>query len=102
MNDVCTTCGLPQELCVCESIAREKQRIKVYTVKRKFGKIYTLLEGFDSKEIDLKDITKKLKSALACGGTLKESKIELQGEHRQKAAKQLVVLGFPSETIEMK
>ena len=102
MNGICTICGLQKELCVCETIAKEQQRIKVYATRRRFGKLYTLIEGFDAREINLKNITKKLKSALACGGTLKEGVIELQGDHRQKAVKQLIALGFSQETIEVR
>ena len=102
MNGVCTKCGLPQELCVCEIIAKESQHIKVYTVKRRFGKIYTLIEGFDSREINLRSVTKKLKAVLACGGTLKDGVIELQGDHRKNAVKQLTSLGFSEGTIEVK
>lgn len=99
---VCNTCGLPKELCVCESIAKESQEIKIYTIKKKFGKKNTVIEGIDTKQIDLKDLAKKLKNMLACGGTAKEGKIELQGEHRQKVKEELIKLGFPSETIHVK
>ena len=99
---VCNTCGLPKELCVCESIAKESQEIKIYTIKKKFGKKNTVVEGIDTKQIDLKDLAKKLKNMLACGGTSKEGKIELQGEHRQKVKEELTKLGFPAETIHVK
>src|SRR5574341_1746957 len=76
---VCVTCGLPKELCVCESIAKESQKIIVRTEAKKFNKMYTVIEGIDSKEIDLDQLAKKLKAKLACGGTIKEGRIELQG-----------------------
>lgn len=100
MTEICQTCGLPKALCVCETIAKESQRIKISTTKKKFGKITTVVEGLDTKEIDLKDIAKKLKSKLACGGTAKNGQIELLGDHQQKVKKILVQLGFPEETIE--
>ncbi len=102
MSEVCTQCGLPKELCVCESIAKESQSIKVYTVKKKFGKVYTSIEGIDEKDIDLKELAKKLKAKLACGGTVKEGRIELQGKHLQKVRDFLIELGFAKEMIEMK
>ncbi|MBN2368548.1 translation initiation factor [Candidatus Woesearchaeota archaeon] len=101
MSEICITCGLPKELCVCESIAKESQEIKVYTVKKKFGKKNTVVEGIDTKQIDLKELGKKLKNTLACGGTTKDGKIELQGDHKQKVKEELMKLGFPSETIQM-
>ena len=102
MSEICTTCGLPKELCVCESIAKEKQQIKISTIKKKFGKKYTMIEGIDQKQIDLKEILKKLKAQLACGGTAKNGVIELQGEHMQRVKSILVDMGFPSESITIK
>ena len=102
MAEVCPNCGLPKELCVCESIAKESQKIIVTIEKKKFGKKYTVIEGIDEKEIDLKDLAKKLKSKFACGGTAKEGKIELQGDHKQKVKETLVQLGFAQETIEIR
>ncbi|MAG08292.1 stress response translation initiation inhibitor YciH [Candidatus Woesearchaeota archaeon] len=99
MGEVCDTCGLPKEICACESIAKENQQIIVKTEKRKFGKVNTLIGGIDGKEIGMKELTKKLKSQLACGGTIKEGIIELQGDHRQKAKEILIQSGFAQETI---
>ncbi len=101
MSEICSTCGLPKELCVCETIAKESQKIRVYIAKRKFGKKYTIVEGIDTKDIDLKEITKKLKNQMACGGTFKEDKIELQGNHTAHIRDALVKLGFAPETIEI-
>ena len=99
MPEVCTQCGLPKELCACEIIAKERQTIRVSTEKKKFGKVYTTVEGIDEKEIDTKNIIKNLKSSLACGGTIKDGVIELQGDHKQKVRKILVEMGFALESI---
>ncbi len=98
---ICNTCGLPEELCVCESIAKESQEIKIYTIKKKFGKKNTVIEGIDTKQIDIKDLGKKLKNTLACGGTSKEGKIELQGDHKYKVKEELVKLGFSEDSIKI-
>lgn len=102
MSEICSTCGLPRELCVCESIAKESQKIIVTIEKRKFGKVYTVVKGIDAKEIDMKDLIKKLKNAFACGGTAKEGFIELQGDHKNKVRHVLASIGFAPETIEVK
>ena len=102
MSEVCPKCGLPKELCVCETIAKESQIIKVCVINKKFGKKYTVIEGIDSREIDLKDLTKKLKTRFACGGTAKEGKVELQGDHKQKVKENLVQMGFSQETIDVR
>ena len=102
MSEICTTCGLPKDLCVCETIAKETQKIEVSTLKKKFGKIHTLVSGLDEKEIDLKDLVKRLKTEFACGGTIKEGKVELQGNHKEGVKKFLTAkMGFPPETIEL-
>lgn len=101
MSKICNTCGLPEELCVCEIIAKESQQIRIYIEKKKFGKKYTIVEGIDTKEIGIKEIAKTLKSKLACGGTTKGGIIELQGEHIQKVMQCLVELGFSPETIKI-
>jgi translation initiation factor 1 len=100
MPEICPKCGLPKELCVCEIIAKEGQKIKVKVEKRKFGKAITIIEGINDKEINLKDLAKKLKSKFACGGTVKGNTIELQGNQSQGAKQALVELGFDKNSIE--
>lgn len=99
MNIVCPTCGLPNELCVCENIAREGQQITIRLEKRRFGKMSTIIEGLDKKTINLKDVASKLKTALACGGTAKDGKVELQGTHLERAKAELIKLGFKRGAI---
>lgn len=102
MSEICSTCGLPKVLCVCETIAKESQEIILALESKKFGKIYTVIQGIDEKEIDITDLTKKLKSKLACGGTAKEGKVELQGNHLQKTKEMLLSMGFSPDTIVVK
>ena len=101
MSEVCPKCGLNKELCVCETIAKREQQIRIKVVKRKFGKLITIVEGIDDKDISIRDIAKKLKTTLACGGTAKEGVIELQGDHATKARAALVKFGFSKDTIKL-
>jgi len=95
MSEICPQCGLPKDtLCVCENIAKEEQRIKIRAIKRKFGKIMTIIEGLDPKVINIKELAKKLKSKLACGGTAKDGVIELQGDHITQVKEELKKEGF--------
>ena len=102
MSEICSQCGLPKDLCVCETIAKETQTIVIGLEKRKFGKLETTIQGIDGKEIDIKDLAKKLKSKLACGGTVKNNIVELQGNHQQKVKDFLIQMGFAPNTIETK
>ncbi|MCH7568250.1 MAG: stress response translation initiation inhibitor YciH [Nanoarchaeota archaeon] len=90
--------GLPVEAIAWEDLAKSEQKIKVITEKRRYGKIITCISGFD-KSIDIKGTAKTLKAELACGGTVKDSIIELQGNHKKQVKPILVKLGFPEELI---
>lgn len=101
MSEVCPKCGLNLQICGCESIAKEAQQVKVKLEKRRFGKMITVVEGIDSKSINIKDVAKELKSKFACGGTVKNEIIELQGDHRHRVKDVLVRLGFNEESIDV-
>ncbi len=97
MAGICSVCGLPEELCMCEQIAKEQQKIRILTDTRRYGKIVTVVEGIDSTDIDLDDLARKLKTRCAAGGTAKEGRIELQGDHKRKVKEVLEELGFSAE-----
>ena len=102
MSEICNKCGLVKDLCVCETIAKESQVIRVYLEKKKFKKNYTIIEGIDEKDIDLRELAKNLKAQFACGGTIKNKKIELQGDHKNKVKEVLIKMGFPLDSIEVR
>jgi len=70
----------------------------VTTDKKRYGKIVTIVTGFDSG-VDVKKTAKALKNELACGGTYKDNAIELQGDHTRKIKQTLVKLGFEENSI---
>ncbi len=90
--------GLPKELGISEALSKDQQVIVVRKDKRKFGKVITIIQGFN-KDVDLKALTKQLKTRFACGGTYTEDRIELQGDHTSKVKKVLVELGFNPDNI---
>lgn len=96
--EICPKCGLPKQACVCEQIVKSSQKIKVTTDKKRYGKIVTIVTGFD-KGIDVRKIAKALKNELACGGTYKDDIIELQGDHTRKIKELLVKQGFEQDSI---
>ena len=91
----------PLDEMLFKEVLKEQQRIRVYIEKARYGKLKTIIEGIDEKEFDLEEIAKKLKAKLACGGTVKKGRIELQGDHRDRVKKLLADLGFSEELIEI-
>jgi len=98
MAGICSVCGLPEELCMCEQIAKEQQKIRILTDTRRYGKVVTVVEGIDSTDIDMNDLARKLKTRCAAGGTFKDGRIELQGDHKKRVREVLEELGFSVES----
>ena len=98
-SGICPKCGLPKDLCICETMAREEEKIKVSITEKRFRKKVTVIEGIIG-DVDIKNVLKELKTKLACGGTYKNKTVELQGNHLKRIKDLLVKLGFPAEKIE--
>ena len=97
MSEICPKCGLPKELCMCEEIAREQQSGRISIDSRRYGKTVTVIDGIDGNDIDIADLAKTLKSRCAAGGTCKDGRIELQGDHKKKVKAVLEEIGFRTE-----
>lgn len=74
----------------------EQQEIMVRETKKKF-KMVTEVTGLDAK--DSEAMLRELKKELACGGTVKDNIIELQGKHTKKVRSFLVKKGFSAKNI---
>lgn len=99
VEEICQTCGLPKSLCVCIEIEKETQKIKIRLMKTSFKKLVTTISGLEGKE-KMKELEKTLKRKLACGGTVKDGIIELQGDHRKKVKEILLKEGYKEGLIE--
>jgi translation initiation factor 1 len=87
-----------KELCACDILEKEEtQRIRVYATKKKFKKLVTIVEGIDKGKLE--QTARELKQKLACGGTVKEGLIVLQGDHKAKMKRLLSDIGYPQEHI---
>ncbi|MCW4020311.1 MAG: translation initiation factor [Candidatus Bathyarchaeota archaeon] len=101
MVEICSICGLPKDICVCGEISKEQQKILVRRQIRRYRKSMTIIDGLDSKEVNLKKLAKKMKNFCACGGTAKNGQILLQGDQREKVHRFLIQAGYPEENIEV-
>lgn len=91
--------GLPKELFEIDQITKESQKIKIRVERRRLKKLVTSIQGLDTKR-EMKEVAKELKRKLACGGTVKDNEIELQGDHKRKVKEFLLEIGYKEEQID--
>ncbi|MGI0009264.1 MAG: stress response translation initiation inhibitor YciH [Nitrosopumilaceae archaeon] len=101
MAVICNTCGLPNDLCACGELEKDATQIVVRLEERRFKKKGTMIEGVNPKMNDIGKVVRELKAKYACGGTVKDGYILLQGDHRDTIKGTLVKLGFPESSIEV-
>ena len=73
MATICSTCGLPEDLCACGELAKDSAKIIVRLETRRFKKKGTMIEGLDPKLNDLERVARELKNKYACGNEKKYS-----------------------------
>lgn len=83
---------------ILRELDAEKAQITVSTEIRRFNKPVTIVQGLQDNK-DVLSITKNLKNKIGTGGTFKEGKIMLQGNHKDEVAKFLKALGFDEKII---
>jgi len=85
---------------VTESIAKEQALIRIRVEKRRAHYVTVIeVDSSDAKSINLEEVAKTLKRKLAAGGTVKDNKIEIQGDHRYRIKKLLLEEGFNESNI---
>jgi translation initiation factor 1 len=65
-------------------IIPKNQHQLVFTFEKRKGKPVTLVGRFSIEENQKKEVLKLLKKKLACGGSIKDEWIELQGDVKEK------------------
>lgn len=84
-----------QKSSLVKSLPPQQQTVHLHREsKGRGGKTVTLVKNLVLSEKDLKTLSKKLKQACGSGGTIKDAIIEIQGDHRERIANELGVLGF--------
>ena len=99
----CEACEQPLAQCACprgESgtiLLPKDQPARVGREKRRKGKTVTVISGLNPVASNLDAILAQLKSAFAAGGTINKGRIEIQGDHRERALAFLRDLGYPAK-----
>jgi translation initiation factor 1 len=65
-----------------------------FAKEKRRGKIVTIIKPFFLEEKELKKLLKNLKAKLGSGGTIKENRLELQGEVQEQTKTILQKEGF--------
>jgi translation initiation factor 1 len=75
---------------------QQNLRVEASRAGRK-GKTVTIVRGFQASAETLTELLKKLKAHCGAGGTLKETELEIQGDHKQKVVEFLIKLGYKAK-----
>ena len=85
---LCRRCGWPVRECRCSVNLDEPVPVRVVTKLRiekagRGGKTVTVVDGLPRNPSFLKDLATELKRACGSGGTVGETSVEIQGDHRE-------------------
>lgn len=72
----------------------KNQHQLVFSLEKRNGKAVTIVGKFQIEEDKQKELLKLLKTKLACGGSIKDDKIEIQGDLKDKIRVVLVDNGW--------
>lgn len=103
---LCPSCEKPKTECECWAKQSQKIdrsgdgiiRVSRETKGRK-GKGVTIVSGLQMTEKDLKALAKELKKKCGTGGTVRDGKIEIQGEQRDKLVDLLTKKGMTVKRV---
>lgn len=94
---LCPTCGLPYEICVCGDQHNAAPEISVQLEERRYGKEVTVIEGLDPHIYNLDNLLSDLRAVFACGGSVKTGVIELNGDQTGQIKEFFKSKGFSND-----
>ena len=95
----CPKCHKTLKNCSCQaskSVGNGQVRVERQTKGRK-GKGVSLISGIPLPEKELKELAKELKQKCGCGGTVKNSIIEIQTDQRDMLIEELQKKGYQAK-----
>lgn len=98
LGRLCPDCGKSKSACSCRRAAAPLRGGGPILVGRETkgrkGKGVTVISGLPLAGAALETLASQLKKRCGCGGTVKDGKIEIQGEHRDLLLEELAKRGF--------
>jgi len=95
---LCPKCHQLKNTCTCSSEAPAPSKSTVVRVGRETkgrdGKGVTIISDLPLNETGLTELATKLKTRLGTGGTVKDGRIEIQGDHRDRIVQELEDMGY--------
>lgn len=95
---VCSDCGKPVDDCICKmqkTLTRGDGIVRVgRETKGRQGKGVTVISGVPLDQVGLLELSKDLKKRCGTGGTVKDGRIEIQGDHRDMLVGELEKRGW--------
>jgi predicted translation initiation factor SUI1 len=93
---LCPKCHQLKKTCSCKPEPPNKSMvIKVgRETKGRSGKGVTIIFDLPLDENGLSELATKLKTKLGTGGTVKDGKIEIQGDHRDRIVQEIEGMGY--------
>lgn len=93
----CPGCERPVDDCACarkEGPPGDGVVRVLRETKGRRGKAVTVVTGVPLDAVELDDLAKRLKTLCGAGGTLKNGRIEIQGDHRDRVVPELESRGW--------
>ena len=94
---MCPGCDRPVADCACgraaDPVGDGVVRVSRETKGRR-GKAVTVITGVPLDVFELEDLAKRLKTLCGAGGTVKDGRIEIQGDHRDRVVPELESRGW--------
>jgi translation initiation factor 1 len=95
---LCPKCHQLKTTCTCKSGPPTPSKSTVVRVGRETkgrrGKGVTIISDLPLDENGLTELATKLKTRLGTGGPVKDGRIEIQGDHRDRIVQELEAMGY--------
>jgi predicted translation initiation factor SUI1 len=100
---ICPKCHQLKKTCTCTSEPPPPSKSIVIRVGRETkgrgGKGVTIIFDLPLDENGLTGLATKLKTRLGTGGTVKDGRIEIQGDHRDRIVQELEGMGYRAKRV---